>query len=133
METKKLTKQEIKDVTDNVISPMIDILNKNFFIMIDGIDGKEIPLAPNTEMINLFERVVSELNNKSDFVSSAAVIVEACGKDSISEMQKYKDMAEIGAKMLALVKVRVKQYEHAVEQEQRKQSANNALKIMGLI
>ncbi|MEI8128017.1 MAG: hypothetical protein WCG95_00235 [bacterium] len=131
--TKKITKKEIQQTVDNIISPMIDIINKNFFVMIDCTDGVERPIAPNTQMLELFERIVLELNNKSQFISSAAVIVEACGRDSISEMQKYNDIAAVSEKLLSLVKVRFKQFDNAVEQEKRKQSAGNALKMMGIL
>lgn len=131
MNEKELLKKNT-ELSNEVIKPILEIIDKYFFICFEDIKGTKGLMLPNDNELNHFKNVVKKLKERVTFMDSAACIISAYGKDSLREGQKAKEIAEIGQAILNLAEIRTKQVKNAIEYEKTKKHKDKFLKDLGI-
>lgn len=121
------------ELSNKVIKPILDIIDKYFFICFEDIEGNKGLMIPKNDELNYFKIVVKQLKDRVEFIDSAACVISAYGKDSLREGQKAKEIAEIAQTILKLAAIRTKQVENAIEYEKTQKNKDKFLKDLGII
>ena len=116
------------ELSNEVIKPILDIIDKYFFICFEDMKGNKGLMLPNDDELNHFNHVVKQLKERVSFMDNAACVISAYGKDSLRESQKANEIAEIGQAILNLAEIRTKQVKNAIEYEKTKKNKDKFLK-----